>query len=53
MGNVDMEINSLPDVTYYERYVDDLIIIFSPTKNEHIETYLPSIDRIIRKRMST
>lgn len=50
MGNVDEEINSLPDVTYYERYVDDLIVIFSPTKNEHIANYLLSINRIIRKK---
>lgn len=50
MGNVDEEINSLPDITYYERYVDDLIVIFSPTRNEHIASYLPSINRIIRKK---
>lgn len=47
MGNVDEEIISLPDVTYYERYVDDLIVIFSPTKIEHLASYLPSVNRII------
>ena len=50
MGNVDKEINSLPDVTYYERYVDDLVVIFSPTKSEHLPSYLPSINEIIKKR---
>lgn len=50
MGNVDEEINSLPDVTYYERYVDDLIAIFSPTRNENLAYYLPSIGRIISKK---
>ncbi len=50
MGNVDAEINALPDVTYYERYVDDLIVIFSPTKSEHISKYLPKVQQIINRR---
>lgn len=30
MREIDNEIKSLPDVMYYSRYVDDIIIIFSP-----------------------
>lgn len=50
MGNVDKEINSLADITYYERYVDDIIAIFSPSKKEHLDSYLTNIDNIIRKK---
>lgn len=51
MGNIDAEINKLSDITYYERYVDDLIVIFAPTKADHTSTYLPQIEKIINKRI--
>lgn len=50
MENIDYEIYNLVDVTYYERYVDDLIVIFSPTKAEHTSSYLPQIKEIINSR---
>jgi len=32
MRKIDKEINNLPNLTYYSRYVDDIIIIFTPEK---------------------
>lgn len=53
MGNIDVEISKLPDITYYERYVDDIIAVFSPTKSENTSVYLPSIRSIVEKRELT
>jgi hypothetical protein len=50
MSVVDDKIRSLPDVTYYERFVDDLIIIFSPSKGGNTCDYLPKITSIINDR---
>jgi len=50
MNIVDEKIRTLPDVTYYERFVDDLIVIFSPNKRENISGYLPKITDIINNR---
>ena len=50
MGSVDQEISKLKDINYYERYVDDIIAVFLPTKTENISDYLPSITNIIEKR---
>lgn len=53
MGNIDLEISKLPDITYYERYVDDIIAVFSPTKSENTSIYLPHIRNIVGKRELT
>ena len=53
MGNIDIEISRLTDITYYERYVDDIIAVFSPTKSENTSTYLPLIRSIVEKRKLT
>lgn len=50
MNNVDEKIRSLQDITYYERYVDDLIIIFSPTKSENTVKYINEIKDIIKDK---
>ncbi len=50
MSVVDDKIRALPDVTYYERFVDDLIVIFSPDKGRNTCGYLPQITRIINDR---
>ena len=50
MENIDLEISALPDVTFYERYVDDIIVIFSPEKAENTTKYLPRIREIILER---
>ncbi|MCQ9082417.1 antiviral reverse transcriptase Drt3a [Vibrio harveyi] len=50
MSDVDKEISELGDVTYYERYVDDLIVIFSPTRDDNTSYYLTKINKIIEDR---
>ncbi|MCR9905657.1 RNA-directed DNA polymerase, partial [Vibrio alginolyticus] len=50
MNNIDERIRSLQDITYYERYVDDLIIIFSPTKTEHTINYINNIKGIVKDK---
>lgn len=50
MSVVDDKIRTLPDVTYYERFVDDLIVIFSPNKGGNTCGYLPQITNIINDR---
>ncbi|EJG1746508.1 antiviral reverse transcriptase Drt3a [Vibrio sp. 1733] len=50
MNSVDSEIRALQDITYYQRYVDDLIIIFSPSKAENTSKYLTKIHSIINKK---
>lgn len=47
MRDIDKEISSLPDVTYYSRYVDDIIIVFTPNNNQKIPTYIDSVKRIL------
>lgn len=50
MRMVDDKIKSLQDVTYYERFVDDLIIVFSPNKEKHMGDYLKLVKNIIKER---
>ncbi|EOB1205093.1 antiviral reverse transcriptase Drt3a [Photobacterium damselae] len=50
MNSVDREIRALQDITYYQRYVDDLIIIFSPSKAKNTSEYINTIHSIINKR---
>ncbi|MFQ1008918.1 antiviral reverse transcriptase Drt3a [Gilliamella apicola] len=49
MSVIDEKIKSLSDLTYYERFVDDLIIIFSPTKEENTRYYYRKIEKIIEE----
>jgi len=47
MRDIDKEIASLENVTYYARYVDDIIIVFSPTTNSKTVSYLNKVKNII------
>ncbi|MES2398079.1 MAG: antiviral reverse transcriptase Drt3a [Bacteroidota bacterium] len=47
MRNIDNEIKSLSNVTYYSRYVDDIIIIFTPKSKYAITHYKEQIKHII------
>lgn len=49
MRNIDNEIKSLPDVIYYARYVDDIIVIFSPKTKSQIRDYQSEIKKIINE----
>ncbi|MCB0538080.1 MAG: RNA-directed DNA polymerase [Bacteroidetes bacterium] len=47
MRDIDKEISSLKDVTYYARYVDDIIIVFTPTTNQKTPTYIDQVKSIM------
>lgn len=47
MRDIDNEIKSLQDVIYYARYVDDIVIIFSPKTKSQVRDYLSEVKRII------
>lgn len=47
MRDIDKRIMAMADVLYYARYVDDIIIIFTPTTTNHQLDYLNKIKNII------
>lgn len=47
MRDIDNQIKSLSNVTYYARYVDDIIIVFTPKSKEAITQYKEQIKGII------
>ncbi len=49
MKDIDNNIKSLPNVTYYARYVDDIIIVFTPNKQNEQNNYLEIIGQIIKQ----
>jgi len=50
MRYVDKEIKELEYVTYYARYVDDIIIIFTPKYEDESIRYFQKIESIITKQ---
>lgn len=50
MRKIDNKIREIPDLTYYARYVDDIIVVFTPHKiiADKDEMYLNRIKEIIR-----
>ena len=49
MRDIDNKIKSLPNITYYARYVDDIIVIFTPNAVYNNSNYLQDIRDIIEK----
>ncbi len=49
MRDVDNAIMSLKGITYYARYVDDIIIIFTPTAADQHRNYLKEIKKAVSK----
>jgi len=49
MRDVDSEIMSLKGISYYARYVDDMIIIFIPSTVGQRRNYLSEVKKIISK----
>lgn len=47
MRDIDSEIKSIKDIIYYARYVDDIIIVFSPKTESTKGKYLEEIKEII------
>lgn len=50
MREIDSEIKKIEDVIYYARYVDDIIVIFSPKTQTTKGNYLDDIRQIICNR---
>lgn len=52
LSDFDKAISSLANVTYYARYVDDIVVIFTPnnrTENRKSQYYKERIEKIINK----
>ena len=52
MRDADDEIRSMEEVSYYARYVDDIIIIFTPKSNANHIDYFEEIKNIIENKLS-
>lgn len=50
MRDIDNEIQDLQGVTYYARYVDDILIIFTPSPTEGSRQYLQEVKEIVEKK---
>jgi hypothetical protein len=50
MRDVDNKIKSMGEISYYARYIDDIIIIFTPKTNAHHVDYLKEIKNIIEDK---
>lgn len=46
----DNQIKELPGVTYYARYVDDIVVIFTPQSNEPSRDYRGEVEEIIKSK---
>lgn len=49
MRDIDNEIKALDEVIYYARYVDDIIVVFSPSANRIRDSLLDGIKDIFKK----
>ncbi|MFA7115832.1 MAG: antiviral reverse transcriptase Drt3a [Bacteroidales bacterium] len=51
MRSIDNEIKDLADVTFYARYVDDIVVVFTPQKvvKEQAKIYRHSVEECITK----
>ena len=50
MRDIDNDIQDLRGVTYYARYVDDIIIIFTPSPTEGSRDYLREVKDIVERK---
>ena len=52
MRDADDEIKSMEEVSYYARYVDDIIIVFTPKSNAYHIDYFEEIKNIIENKFN-
>lgn len=52
MKDIDSKIKAHPNVTYYARYVDDIVIIFTPNNKNEITDYESAIKKTIEEKDS-
>ncbi|MEW6517562.1 MAG: antiviral reverse transcriptase Drt3a [candidate division FCPU426 bacterium] len=50
MSQIDKEINKLPNLAYYSRYVDDIVIIFTPSSMGDKTDYIAQVKDIIEQK---
>jgi len=50
MRDFDAEIRRSPDVVYYARYVDDIVLVFAPTPTSDLQSYRPMVREALRKK---
>lgn len=48
MRDIDNKIKALPNLTYYARYVDDIVVIFTPNTKHDKVCYLKELEKIIK-----
>lgn len=55
MQDIDEQIKNLPDLTYFARYVDDIVMIFTPSAQveKQEEKYFIEFENIISKNLLT
>lgn len=49
MRDIDKEIQSLDDLVYYSRYVDDMVLVFIPPSKDKLQDYLSHVKGILIK----
>lgn len=49
MQEIDNKLRNIPDVTYYSRYVDDIIIVITPRQINHTYKYLELVKNTIKE----
>ena len=49
LKDFDNDIKSIPEITYYARYVDDIVIVFTPNILSNTYSYLEQVKNIIHK----
>ncbi|WP_454841536.1 antiviral reverse transcriptase Drt3a [Pseudomonas hormoni] len=50
LAYVDAEVKRHSEVFYYARYVDDMLMMFAPTRNESVDSYLASFSELLGKK---
>lgn len=49
MKHIDEQMRNMSDVIYYDRYVDDFVIVFAPSETDNISKYQGDIESLISK----
>jgi hypothetical protein len=50
MQDIDSEIKMQEDIFYFSRYVDDMVLMFSPKITDNAKNYLSNLRRVLNKK---
>lgn len=50
LSSIDAEIRRQDDLFYYARYVDDMVLMYSPDRNESAGDYLSNLEKILGRK---